>query len=254
MRDEPRLTAECVGVIVVMLLAIFFLLTGCARPEPTPASSIATTDATTAAAATTRAASLHEQADAAAIEAATAAAKAAAERSAGNLPSAQLADLMAAEARGRADGTRRAAIEADRRAELARQDAEQSATFAAESLRLDAEAARLAAVRSRCEWLAAGLAAAGILAGATLAYLGRPRMAVCAAAGGPIAAVLVLTFGAALPLIYEAVPWILLGSLILALSAAVWIARDLRAVAQAPTVSHLPPRLARAAARLGWTP
>lgn len=235
----------------------FLLLVGCSgkdKARPGTAAASATDAQATAAAVEATATGLHQDAVAASISASALERLALAYRDAGDLAGAVRTQLAAAVERGRAEALSSAATDADRRAMDARSLAIAAAESAEHERQEIAEAERLAGIRSDCEKLAAAMAIIGLMAGAALGFLERPRWAIVAATGGPIAAVAVVTAGASLPWIYDSAPWVLLALLVAVAGAVVWVCRDLRTITRADAVSALPKRLQRAVTRIGWTP
>lgn len=254
--------------IVALCCALALLLVtlcGCSSTVTAPAGSAVSASIDAQA----RASTDHQAADLAAIEAARA--------EAARVNAEEVAQIAAAMAKAtptpelieRAASARVAAVEATATArttaavanaqrstaDRAQEAADNAAKGAEVERQEQATAARQESVRFWCAVVGGALALAGVLGAVLLGYLSRPRLAAIAGGAGVLLGILVPLYGASLPWIEAAAPWVLLALITGAALLAWWASRhiaDLRAIVEAPTHDDLSDRVRAEAIKLGW--
>lgn len=232
---------------------LMLLLFGCGRgvaPAGTRQAQAASAQESSQAA-VARATTLHDQAVAASLSAAQLVAVAQTTQAAPD-------QLAAARAEGLAHALRLAAIDADARAERARAEAAKAAKEAQAEREAEAEAQRQAEIRTTCAWVGGIAGLAGVVGVVAILYLSHGAARVLASSWGASALVVGIgapLYGASLPWIDRAAPWLLLALLLASAVAVVVLARSRfvrdRIIA-ADTHADLPPTLAVLAERIGW--
>lgn len=263
---DPRTPwLELFGALAALgLLAL--CLSGCASEPAQRGTAVAASNVALARAEAVQHAadtSARDEAAAAARAANAEAAAAAAAEVAAKTPTAALIEAAAAArvaAVRAADDARIAAAiaAADRRTAS---EAAVAASKAADAAQAEQQAAIRAAQRAEaerwCMWLGIGALIGSALSAAFLVYTGRPMAALAVLVTGTGLALIVPIFGASLPWLATAAPWVLLALLTGILLAGLWASRHiglLRAIIAAPTHDDLAPGDRALAIRLGWTP
>lgn len=165
------------------------------------------------------------------------------------------ARVAAAEARAAATTARAIADAQQRQATRSATAAQTAAQEATKERQKQAAIDRQQRIQTWCDWIGGACVLLGIAAGFLVAYLVRPLYGGLVGALGLTLGIAAPLFGASLPWIEAAAPWLLLAFAAAVVLGAWWCAhhaRDLRTVIAAPTHDDLPPRLARLAHRHGW--